>query len=76
MDEGRLDTGNDDLAIVLHMDGQGAPGDKQQTWDNVIGRAPRGVFFGWKNFFVKDTPMLGPRETIERRPVPVLISYQ
>lgn len=76
MDEGRLDTGNDDLAIVLHMDGQGTPGDKQQTWDNVIGRAPRGVFFGWKNFFVKDTPMLSSRATMDRDPVPVMISYQ
>ncbi|HEX6448160.1 MAG TPA: hypothetical protein VF060_01715 [Trebonia sp.] len=74
--ESRLDTGNDDLAVVLHMDGQGSPGEKQSTWDSVVGGAPRGVFFGWKNFFVKDTPMLSSRATMERDPVPVMISYQ
>jgi hypothetical protein len=74
--EGRLNMGNDDLAIVLHMDGQGSPGEKQSTWNSVIGGAPRGVFFGWKNFFVKDTPMLSSRATMERDPVPVMISYQ
>jgi hypothetical protein len=76
VDEGRLDTGEDDLGIVLHMDGQGTPGEKESTWHNVIGGAPRGVFFGWKNFFVKDTPMLGSRATMDRDPVPVMISYQ
>jgi hypothetical protein len=74
--EGRLATGNDDLAIVLHMDGQGSPGEKRETWNAVVGGAPRGVFFGWKNFFVKDTPMIGPRATMERDPAPVMISYQ
>ena len=72
----RLDTRHDDLAIVINMDGQGAPGVKQQTWQAVITNAPKGVFFGWKDFFVKDTPMLGPRQTIRHRPAPVLISYQ
>ena len=72
----RLDTRNDDLAIVINMDGQGAPGTKQATWDAVVANAPKGVFFGWKDFYVKDTPMLGPVRTIRRHPVPVLISYQ
>ena len=58
--EQRLNTRHDDLAIVIHMDGQGTPGDKQQTWDAVTGAAPAGVFFGWKNFLVKDHPMLTP----------------
>src|SRR5262249_55290548 len=48
--ESRLDTGHDNLAIVLHMDGQGTPADKAQTWNTVTGGAPRGVFFGWKDF--------------------------
>src|SRR5208282_5146191 len=56
--EQRLDTRHDDLAIVIHMDGQGTPADKQQTWDAVTAAAPPGVFFGWKNFLVKDHPML------------------
>jgi hypothetical protein len=72
----KLDTRHDDLAIVINMDGQGAPATKQQTWTAVVAHAPRGVFFGWKDFYVKDTPMLDPRATIDHRPAPVLISYQ
>jgi hypothetical protein len=75
-DETRLDTRHDDLAIVIHMDGQGAPSDKQQTWQAATGAAPRHVFFGWKNFYVKDHPMLSPRQTMTRTPRPLMISYQ
>ncbi len=71
-----LDTSQDDLAIVIHMDGQGTPAEKQDTWDAVTGAAPRGVFFGWKNFFVKDHPMLTSQQTMTKTPAPVMISYQ
>ncbi len=74
--ESQLDIRHEDLAIVVNMDGQGAPSTKQQTWNGIVSAAPKGVFFGWKDFYVKDTPMLDPQATIERRPVPVLISYQ
>ena len=74
--EQRLDTRNGDLAIVIHMDGQGTPGDKQKTWNAVTGAAPPRVFFGWKDFYTKDHPMLGPRQTMARSPKPVMISYQ
>jgi hypothetical protein len=74
--ESRLETGNSDLAIVIHMDGQGSPSSKQQTWDAIVGAAPPGVFFGWKNFFVKDHPMLDPRQTMRHWPQPVMISYE
>lgn len=76
MDERRLDTSHDDLAIVIHMDGQGTPSMKQATWDAVTKAAPHGVFFGWKNFLVKDDPMLTPEETMTKKPTPVMISYQ
>ena len=71
-----LDTSHDDLAILIHMDGQGTPSEKQQTWDAVTAAAPRRVFFGWKNFYVKDHPTLSPGETMTKRPTPVMISYQ
>jgi len=74
--EQRLDTRPDNLAIVIHMDGQGSPADKLQTWAAVTGAAPAGVFFGWKNFYVKDHPVLDPRQTMARTPRPVMISYQ
>jgi hypothetical protein len=75
-DERGLDTGNADLAIVVHMDGQGTQGMKQDTWSAVTAAAPHGVFFGWKNFLTKDHPMLNPRGTMAKAPAPVMISYQ
>jgi hypothetical protein len=74
--EQALDTRNDDLAVVINMDGQGTPVMKQQTWEAVTAAAPAGVPFGWKNFFVKDQPMLSPSQTMARTPDPVLISYE
>jgi hypothetical protein len=74
--EHKLDVRHDDLAILIHMDGQGTPGDKQQTWDAITRVAPAGVFFGWKDFYVKDHPMMGPRQTIMRTPRLSMISYQ
>jgi hypothetical protein len=74
--ESDLDTSEDDLSIVIHMDGQGTPGDKLETWNAVTAAAPHGVYFGWKNFLVKDHPMLTPQETMENTPLPVMISYQ
>jgi hypothetical protein len=72
----QLDTRHSDLALVINMDGQGAPSSKQLTWAAVVAHAPKGVFFGWKDFYLKDRPMLGPRATLNHQPEPVLISYQ
>ena len=72
----QLDTRDDNLSIVINMDGQGAPNSKRTTWRSVVAAAPSGVFFGWKDFYAKDTPMLGPRLTIGHVPTPLLISYQ
>jgi hypothetical protein len=71
-----LDTSRDNLSIVIHMDGQGTPALKQDTWDAVTASAPPGMYFGWKNFLVKDHPMLTPGETMTKSPAPVMISYQ
>jgi hypothetical protein len=71
-----LDTRYDDLAILIHMDGQGTPFDKEQTWQTITRAAPSGVFFGWKNFYVKDHPTLSPRQTIMRTPRLSMVSYQ
>jgi hypothetical protein len=75
-DERALDTSHHDLAILVHMDGQGTPAAKQHTWTAVTRAAPAGVFFGWKDFYVKDHPMLDPRQTIARKPQLSMISYQ
>jgi hypothetical protein len=74
--EQSLDTHNDDLAIVMDMDGQGTPAMKQSTWQFVTATAPPGVSFGWKDFFVKDQPMLNPSQTVGMAPQAVMISYE
>jgi hypothetical protein len=71
-----LDTSHDNLAIVIHMDGQGTPRDKLETWNAVTGTAPRAVHLGWKNFLVKDHPMFTPQQTMANTPQPLMISYQ
>jgi len=75
-DERKLDTRHQELAIVIHMDGQGSPGAKDATWNSVTRAAPAGVFFGWKNFYLKDHPMFSPRATMARTPRLCMISYQ
>ena len=71
-----LDTSRDELSLVIHMDGQGAPDLKDTTWRTVVDAAPDGIWLGWKNFYDEDEPMLTPRQTMARRPQPVMISYQ
>ena len=75
-DERTIDTSRDELALLIHMDGQGAPSLKDQTWGAVTAAAPRGLPFGWKNFYDEDKPMLSPAQTMTKRPTPVMISYQ
>jgi hypothetical protein len=73
----QLDTTRDELAVLIHADGQGAPGDKQETWRAVRQGAPAGVFWGWKNFYDEDHPMLTPQQTVDQvEPLPQLVSYQ
>ncbi len=75
-DEQEIVTDDDNVAVLIHMDGQGSPAGKNSTWAAVVGAAPPGVFFGWKNFFAKDRPMMDQATTLARTPVPVMISYQ
>jgi hypothetical protein len=74
--EHELDTRYQDLAILIHMDGQGTPAVKQQTWQPITTAAPAGVFFGWKDFYAKDHPMLSAPQTMTRTPQLSMISYQ
>ncbi|SFK99487.1 hypothetical protein [Geodermatophilus ruber] len=73
----RLDTSRDELAIMVHADGQGAQGDKQATWQALRQTDPDAVHWGWKNFYDEDAPMLTPEQTVAQVvPRPDLISYQ
>jgi hypothetical protein len=73
----RLDTSRDELAVMVHADGQGSQGDKQATWQALHENEPAGIWWGWKNFYDEDAPMLTPEQTVEQvRPRPALVSYQ
>jgi hypothetical protein len=74
--EAKLRTGYDNLALLIHMDGQGTQPNKEATWRSVVAAAPKGVPFGWKNFTKEDHPMLDPTQTMARNPKPMMISYQ
>jgi len=75
-DDEPLQRDRDEVALLIHMDGQGPTGSKDETWAAVVGAAPEGVPFGWKNFYDEDLPMLTPAQTMSRRPTPSMISYQ
>ncbi|MDQ4039724.1 MAG: hypothetical protein M3313_15580 [Actinomycetota bacterium] len=72
-----LDTSREELAVMIHVDGYGSPGDKQTTWQTIRDAAPPNVYWGWKNFIDEDLPLLTPEQTIEQGvPTPMFISYQ
>ncbi len=65
-----------ELALVVQMDGQGAQTVKLQTWAAVTAGGPRGLRFGWKNFYDEDSTVRSPADTVALRPSPVFVSYQ
>jgi hypothetical protein len=77
VDRERLDTSREELAIVVHVDGQGSQPMKQDTWQVLHQNAPAPINWGWKNFYDEDSPMLTPDQTIAQvLPTPQLVSYQ
>ena len=61
----RLDTSHPELAVALHADGQGGQPSKQATWATLHQDLPPGpLFWGWKNFYDEDHPMLTPEQTV------------
>ena len=77
VDRERLDTSRDELAIMVHVDGQGTQPMKQDTWRVLHQDAPAPLPRGWKNFYDEDSPTLTPDQTIAQvQPTPQLITYQ
>jgi len=74
-DRQRLDTTHDELALMIHVDGQGGQPAKAGTWRALRADAPP-VHWGWKNFIDEDKPMLDPAQTYAVQPVPDLVTYQ
>lgn len=76
-DRAGLDVSRPELSVLIHVDGQGTQPAKQGTWATIHRGAPRGVFWGWKNFFKEDKPTLSVAKTWNTvKPRPDFISYQ
>src|SRR5690606_34541487 len=65
-----VDTSRPEIAVVIHVDGQGTQPAKSATWKSLRKGAPNGVHWGWKNFYNEDDPMLSPKKTYQVRPRP------
>lgn len=74
--EQRVRTDRPELAVLVHMDGQGGAAQKEATWDAVRRARPPRAWLGWKNFYDEDRPTFSPDRTLRRRPAPVMVSYQ
>ena len=66
-----------ELAVLIHMDGQGSLTAKYDTWNALTGRADADRFhWGWKNFYDEDSPMAAPEQVLELSPDIVFVSFQ
>lgn len=75
-DRERIDASLPELAMLLHADGHGAPGDKMATWTTLQQGLPAGIGMAWKNFYDEDLPTFTPEETYAIEPRPWFVSYQ
>jgi len=73
-----LRTDQPELGYIIHMDGHGTLGNKQETYRRITQDQPlpKGAFTGWKNFYEEDKPTPTPKQTMAQSPVPVFVSYQ
>jgi hypothetical protein len=65
-----------ELAVVVHMDGQGAIGDKYATYELITTGAEDRWVWGWKNFYDEDLPTPTPEEVLALDPLPWFVTYQ
>lgn len=66
-----------ELAVLIHMDGQGSMRAKYSTWDALTTMDDAHQFhWGWKNFYDEDSPMATPEQVLELSPNPVFVSFQ
>ncbi len=66
-----------ELAVLVHVDGQGPIHTKYETYGALTGAADAGRWWwGWKNFYDEDTPTPTPEQVLDLDPLPVYVSYQ
>ena len=73
----QVDVSRDELAFVLHADGNGVPQQKIATWNALRNGLQPGIWMGWKNFYDEDSPTFTPEQTFTQvQPKPWFVSYQ
>lgn len=65
-----------ELAVVVHMDGQGSLTAKYETYAAITGGVEDRWLWGWKNFYDEDSPTATPVQVLDLDPLPVLVTYQ
>ena len=66
-----------ELAVMIHMDGQGPIATKYSTWGALTADTEeRNWYWGWKNFFDEDSPMATSEQVLELTPLPLYVSFQ
>ena len=66
-----------ELAVLMHMDGQGPIDTKYSTWDALTGQPDAYRFYwGWKNFYDEDFPTPTAEQVLGLTPSPLYVSYQ
>lgn len=71
-----IDTSHEELAMVLHADGHGAPELKLEVYEALQQDLPEDFWMAWKNFYEEDSPTFSPEETYDVDPQPWFVSYQ
>ena len=72
-----VETTRPEVKVVIHMDGQGAQGTKDETYTAVTEVQPPEALWGWKNFYDEDRPSTrSPSATLQVDPPLSFISYQ
>ncbi len=66
-----------ELAVMIHMDGQGPINTKFSTWKALTGEPDAHRFYwGWKNFYDEDFPTPTADQVLAQTPSPLFVSYQ
>ena len=65
-----------ELVGVVHVDGQGPLATKERTYAVMTDGAEEQWAWGWKNFTRIDVPLATPERTLDRTPVPLVVTYQ
>ncbi len=68
-----------EIAVVVHVDGQGSLGSKYGTWNamlNATSSPDQELWWAWKNFIDEDFPTATPGQVNAVEPLPVIVTYQ